>query len=125
MNYNRISELYALLDEEHKLIPLDQKRIDEINHYLGVELSGKPPKPPVGTFWTYLYKFFPLPENWKTYVTATIGAFIALNTQLHLVPQNVQDALLAVAVSLGFWAVNATQTLHYNKMKRSLMAVKH
>lgn len=120
MNYDRIAQLYALLAAEEKKTPINQKRIDEINYYLAKEFGGNPPKPQVGSWWSWLDNFWPLPENWKTYITTALGAFVAINTQLHLVPQNVQEAILAAAVVLGFWAVNSTQDLNMKKVKDHL-----
>lgn len=120
MNYRRISELYYLLAEEHEKTPLNEKRINEVNHYLSVELGTAPPKPPVGSWRSWLDNIWPLPDNWKTYVTSALAAFVAFNSQLHLVPQNIQDGILAAAVALGFWAVNSTQTLNFEKVKAHL-----
>ena len=119
MNYERIAQLYSFLAEENKKTPLDQKRIDQINHYLAIELGDTPPTPPKpSSWWSWLDNIWPLPEQWKTYVTSALGAFVAFNTQLNLVPQKWQDAILAAAVALGFWAVNSTQTLHMEKLKK-------
>lgn len=117
MNYERIAQLYAMLAVEEKKTPINQKRIDEINHYLAKEFGGNPPKPQPGSWWSWLDNVWPLPENWKTYVTSALGAFVALNTQFHFVSQNVQEAILAAAVALGFWAVNSTQYMHMEKVK--------
>ncbi len=121
MNYKRIAELYTLLDAEIKKIPVDAKRVAEINHYLSLELGKAEVKPVVKSFWDW----FVLPPNWKVYITSLIGVFIAVNSQLHFVPQNIQDALLAAAVSLGFWAVNSTQTLHFEKLKLQVRRLSH
>lgn len=120
MNYRRIAQLYNLLAEEHEKTPLNEKRIAEINHYLEVELGTAPPKPPTGSWWDWIGNIWPLPENWKTYVTSALAAFVAFNSQLHVVPQNWQDAILAVAIALGFWAVNSTQQLNLERVKAHL-----
>lgn len=121
MNYERIAQLYAMLAEEEKKTPLNDKRIKEINHYLSVELGTAPPKPQHTGSW--FDGIWPLPDNWKTYVTSAIGAFVALNSQVHLVSQNWQDGLLAAAVALGFWAVNSTQALNLEKVKKHVAMV--
>jgi hypothetical protein len=127
MDYKRIAQLYTYLDEEYKKTPVNQARIDEINFYLNKEFGGQAPKAAEGSFWTFFDNlfswFFPLPPNWKIWVTTAIGVFIAFNSQMHVVPQNWQDALLAVAVSLGFWAVNSTQVTNYKKLNHQFAAL--
>ena len=117
MDHTRIAELHKKLEIEFKNPAPDFKRIAEINHWISKEFAVADPQPQQGSWWDAI---FPLPDNWKTYVTMALGAFVAFNTQLHLVPQNVQDAILAAAVSLGFWAVNSTQSLNLSQMKSHL-----
>lgn len=121
MNNERISKLHALLHEEFRKTPVDNKRIAEINYYLSQEFLTPPVDLPIpagsSTSW---WNWISLPPNWKTYVTMGLGAFVAVNTQAQLVPQSVQDAILAGAVALGFWAVNGTQTLHLESIKANL-----
>lgn len=108
MDHLRISELHSLLEKEFQKTPLDHKRIAEINRYLSEEFAiPSEPAPPTPTIWD---RIFPLPENWKIYVTSAIGVAVALNSQFHFVAQNIQDSFLAIAIALGFWAVNNTQT---------------
>ena len=121
MNNERISKLHALLHEEFRKATVDHNRIAEINYYLSQEFliapeSEVPPAEPSAPWWSVIS----LPPNWKTYVTMGLGALVAMNSQLQVVPQNVQDALLAGAVALGFWAVNGTQALHLERIKDKL-----
>ena len=103
MNYQRISELYALLEEEFGKNPVNNKRMGEICHYLSAEFAAKP------SLWSRLSGIV-VPANWKIYITAAIAALIAVNTQLHFVTPDVANALIGVAVALGFWTVHTTQT---------------
>lgn len=121
MNYQRIAQLYEKLDAELKKVPVNQKRVDEINHYIAKEFGGDAPKPAEGSFWSY---FLPLPSNWRMYVTAALSAFVAFNSQIHLVSQDWQNAILAAAVALGFWAVNSTQNLNFEKIKSHLASLR-
>lgn len=113
MNHKRLAELYDMLDEEFNKMPVNNIRIGEINHYIAREIAV--PDSAWGNF--------SLPTDWKTYVTAVIGAFIAANTQFHFVSVDLQNAILALAITMGFWTVQATQaanSLHLNKLKAHL-----
>lgn len=114
MNYERISQLHFLLNEEFKKPTIDYKRVAEVQYYLSQEYL-QPPVEPVKSFWDF--NWVKLPDNWKLHVSALIGAAVALNSQLHLVTQNVQDALLAAAIALGFYGVNAAQNVQFDKLK--------
>jgi hypothetical protein len=117
MNYERVSELHEMLSEEYNKTPVNNGRIAEINHYISKEFIAKDP-----FFWT---RFLHLPDDWKTYVTSLIGALIVLNTQFHWVSQDTQNALLAAAVSLGFWAVNSVQKVNFAKLKTHVAMLMH
>ena len=43
--------------------------------------------------------------GYKTYIAAALAAFVAVNSILHLVPQGVQDAILAAAAALGLYGL--------------------
>lgn len=113
MNHKRLAELYDMLDAEFKKMPVNNVRIGEIHHYIAKEIAVPDS---MWSSWT-------LPADWKTYATAAIGVLIAGNTQFHFVSPDVQNAILALAVTLGFWTVQANQAanaLHINKLKAHL-----
>lgn len=119
MNYDRISKLHFYLNEEFKKPNIDWKRVAEIEFYLSQEYALTPPdepEVPKKSVWDW----FKLPPNWRVQATAVIGALIAVNSQLHLVAQNVQDALLAGAIALGFYAVNHAQNVQFDKLKGNI-----
>lgn len=107
MNHERLAELYILLDEEFKKTPINHHRIGEINHYIAKEIAI-PDSP-----WSSL-----APADWKPYVTAVIGILIAANTQFHYVSPDLQNAILALAVTLGLWTVQTTQAIHAANLKK-------
>jgi len=108
MNHERLAELYMLLDEEFKKTPVNHARIGEINHYIAKEIAV--PDSCLGKL--------SLPPDWKTYVTAIIGVLVAANTQFHWVSADLQNALLALAVTLGFWTVQAAQEINATNIKK-------
>ena len=113
MNHERLAELHMMLEEEFKKMPVNHARIAEINHYIAKEIAVP----------DSMWGNFTLPPDWKTYVTAIIGVLVAANTQFHWVSADLQNALLALAVTLGFWTVQATQAtnaLHIKKLKAHL-----
>jgi hypothetical protein len=114
MDNKRISELFFMLNEEFQKNPINNSRIAEVEYWLGQEFAKPAPTEAKSSFWSY----FKLPSDWKIYATAAIGAFIAINAQLHLVPSNVQDSLLVVAGAFGLWHIQSSQVAHYENIKQ-------
>jgi len=109
MNHERLAELYDMLDAEFKKMPVNNVRIGEIHHYIAKEIAVP------DSMWSF--SGFTLPSDWKTYVTALIGVLVAVNTQFHFVSPDVQNAVLALAVTLGFWTVQSAQNTHLQQLK--------
>ena len=46
-------------------------------------------------------------EGYKTYIAALLAALVAANGVLHVVPEHVQQVILAAAISLGFYGLRS------------------
>jgi hypothetical protein len=46
-------------------------------------------------------------SGYKTYIAAVIAALVAVNGVMHLVPDNIAQALLGVAASLGLYGLRS------------------
>ena len=44
-------------------------------------------------------------DGWKTHIAALLAAFSAVNKILHLVPPEVEDLILKVAIALGLYGL--------------------